>query len=467
MSRTTPTVRPEDEVLGPARLVGYGLQHILAMFGGVIAVPLIVGEAAGLAPAQTAVLLSSALLISGAATVLQTIGVPFLGSQLPLVQGVSFASVSTMLTVIGNAGGGEQGLRVVFGAVLVAAAVGFAVAPVFSHVVRLFPPVVTGSVITVIGISLLPVAAGWLTDQQSAASATAMILAGVTLAAVLVLTRLRLLARLAVLLGLIVGTGAGLATGETSPSGLGDHAAVAMPAPFAFGAPVFEVGAIVSMTIVIVVIMVETTADILAVGEVVGTRVDRRRIADGLRADMLSSAVAPVFNTFPATAFAQNVGLVAMSGIKSRYAVAVGGVVLALLGLSPWLAAVVGLIPSAVLAGAGVVLFGTVAASGVRTLGKVDYEGNDNLVIVATAIAFGVVPIAYPELWSVFPEWWRTVFDSEITAAALVAFVLNLLFNELSPRTRRRATKRSGGDSGGDTAAQPRSLDDAEEVSVR
>ena len=117
--------------------------------------------------------------------------------------------------------------------------------------------------------------------------------------------------------------------------------------------------------------MVETTADILAVAEVVGTDVDNKRIATGLRADMISSAIAPVFNSFPATAFAQNVGLVALTGIRSRFAVALGGGVLAILGLSPVLAAVVSLLPLPVLAGAGIVLFGSVTASGIRTLGKV------------------------------------------------------------------------------------------------
>jgi len=426
--------RPEDELLPAPQLLGYGVQHILAMFGGVIAVPLIVGGAAGLEPAQSGVLVSSALLVSGLATILQTLGLPFLGSRLPLVQGISFASVSTMTTIIANEGGGQHGLQVVFGAVIVAGVVGFLVAPFFSMVVRFFPPVVTGSVITVVGISLLPVAAGWITDQGEVAAVSAIVLAGVTLAAVLLMNRTRLLSRLAVLLGLVLGTVVALVAGRASTAGVGDAAPVGVPEPFAFGTPVFELGAIVSMTIVVVVIMVETSADILAVGEVVGTRVDRRRIADGLRADMLSSAVAPLLNTFPATAFAQNVGLVAMTGVTSRYAVAVGGGVLALLGLSPWLAAVVGIMPMAVLGGAGVVLFGSVAASGIRTLGTVRYEGTNNLVIVAAAVAFGVLPIAKPDFWAAFPEWWRTIFDSEISAAAIVAFLLNLFFNVLAPR---------------------------------
>ena len=439
-----PENRPEDEKLPPPQLIGYGVQHILAMFGGVIAVPFIIGGAAGLEGAELGLLVSSALFVSGVATLLQTLGVPFFGSQLPLVQGISFAAVSTMITIVVGEESGERGLRVVFGAIIVAAVVGLLIAPVFSKVVRFFPAVVTGSVITIIGISLIPVAGGWITSQEESASGTAITLAAFTFGLVLVLSKIPILSRLAVLLALVVGTAFAAILGETTWTG-SDADVVALPQPFEFGAPIFEIGAIVSMFIVILVIMVETTADILAVGEVVGTRVDNKRIASGLRADMLASAVAPVLNSFPATAFAQNVGLVALTGIKSRFAVAVGGGVLTVLGLSPVLAAVVGLLPLPVLAGAGIVLFGSVTASGIRTLGKVNYDRNNNMIIVAAAVSFGVIPIAWPEFWGAFPDWWQTIFDSEISAAAIVAFLLNLFFNVLLPGTPKDPTYPSVG----------------------
>ncbi|CCQ15112.1 putative uric acid permease [Rhodococcus sp. AW25M09] len=425
------------------QMFGYGLQHILSMFGGVIAVPIIVGGAAGLSGSDQALLISCALFISGLATVLQTIGVPFFGSQLPLVQGISFAAVSTMLTIIATAEDGERGLRTVLGAVIVAALIGLAIAPFFSKIVRFFPPIVTGCIITVIGLSLMPVAARWITGQEMIAGEENpnyldpgnIGLAMFTLLAVLVMTKIPRLSRLSILLGLVVGTIAALIVGKTDFDGVGDASIVAVPTPFAFGSPIFAVGAIISMTIVILVIMVETTADIVAVGEVVGTDVDSKRVGDGLRADMVSSAVAPIFNTFPATAFAQNVGLVAMTGIKSRFVVAVGGGVLAVLGLSPILAAVVGVVPLPVLGGAGIALFGTVAASGIRTLGKVNYDNNSNIVIVAVTIAFGIIPVVAGDFWEEFPSWFVTVFDSGISAASIVAVVLNVFFNVFEPGT--------------------------------
>lgn len=438
---TVDTVRPEDEKLGWLPSLGYGVQHILAMFGGVIAVPLIIGGAAGLSGAEKGLLVSCALFISGLATLLQTLGVPYFGAQLPLVQGISFASVSTLLTIVLGKGGGHAGMQAAFGAILIAGLIGLVIAPFFSMVVKLFPPVVTGSIITIIGLSLMPVAAGWITGQPTVngkpnadfANTGDILLAGFTLLVILVLMKITVLSRTAILLGLIIGTIAAFIVGKGSTDSVKGTSAFAFPSLFHFGAPTFQVGAIVSMTVVILVIMVETTADIIAVGEVVGTKVDSKRVADGLRADMISTTVAPVFNSFPATAFAQNVGLVAISGIKSRFAVAIGGGVLVLLGLSPFLAGVVNMIPQPVLGGAGIVLFGTVAASGIRSLSKVDYQGNNNLVIVATALGFGLIPVVSSSFYENFPAWVDTIFGSGISACAIMAVLLNLFFNWFQP----------------------------------
>ena len=408
------------------------------MFGGVIAVPIILGGAAGLDAKGVAIVLSSCLFVSGLATLLQTLGLPFFGSQLPLVQGISFASVSTMISIIADKG--TEGLRTGYGAVIVAALVALAISPFFSQIIRFFPPVVTGSIITVIGLSLLPAAAGWITGQAMVAgktnpgyaSASSIVLALFTLVVILALSKIEVLSRVSILLGLVIGTVVALLTGLQTFH-LGNSAVFAVPRPLAFGAPIFATGAIVSMIIVMLVIMVETTADILAVGEVVGTEITPRRVGDGLRADMAASTIAPLFNAFPATAFAQNVGLVALTGIKSRYVVAAGGVVLALLGLSPMLSAFVGIIPMPVLGGAGIVLFGTVAASGIRTLSKVEYANNNNMLIVAVAVGFGLLPNLSADFWSHFPTMVGVVMGSGISAAAIVAVLLNIVFNMFLP----------------------------------
>lgn len=417
--------------------VAYGLQHVLTMYGGIIAPPLIIGTAAGVTPAEVGLLIAACLFMGGLATLLQTLGLPFFGSRLPLVQGVSFAGVATMLAIV-NGGGG---LPAVFGAVLVASFIGLIIAPFFAKIVRFFPPVVTGVVITTIGLSLIPVAGNWIMGGTSSApdyGSTANVgLAAFTLAVIMVLSKVGsgTISRLSILLAMVIGTLFAVTVGMADFSDVGDGPIAAFPTPFAFGAPVFEIASIVSMFIVVLVILTETTADIIAVGEIVGTKVDSKRIADGLRADMLSSVVSPGFNSFTQSAFAQNVGLVAVTGIKSRFVVAAGGGILVVLGLLPVLGRVVTAVPTPVLGGAGIVLFGTVAASGIRTLAKVDYRNSMNLVIVATSVAFGILPVVVPSIYSQFPSWFEVIFHSGISSAAIMAILLNLVFNHFTAGT--------------------------------
>ncbi|WP_315277608.1 nucleobase:cation symporter-2 family protein [Kocuria carniphila] len=432
---TTTPQRPEDEYLGVGRSLAYGLQHVLTMYGGVIAVPLIIGTAAGLDATETGILVAAALFIGGLATILQSIGVPFLGAQLPLVQGVSFAGVATMLTILQGTPG-KEGLRVIFGAVLVASALGFILAPFFAKIIRFFPPVVSGVVITTIGVTLMPVAAGWSLGPEGdpAHGSVANIgLAAFTLLMVLLLSKVgsAAISRLSILLAIVIGTIVAALLGRANFSGVGEGPVIGFPTPFEFGTPLFVASAILGMFIVIIVTMTETTADIVAVGEIAETGVDSKRIANGLRADMLSSTVAPLFNTFTQTAFAQNVGLVAITGIRSRFVVAGAGVIMVVLGLLPVLGRVVAAVPSPVLGGAGIVLFGTVAASGIRTLAGVDYRSGLNLIVVAVSMAMGLIPVVSPTFYDQFPSWVQVVLGSGISAAALTAVLLNILFNEL------------------------------------
>ena len=432
---STASPRPEDENLGTGANLAYGLQHVLTMYGGIIAVPLIIGQAAGLSSADVGLLIAASLFAGGLATLLQTLGIPFFGCRLPLVQGVSFAGVSTMVAIIGGDGAG--GLPVVFGAVIVASVIGLLITPLFSSITKYFPPLVTGIVITTIGLTLMPVTARWAMGGNSQSpefgSMANIGLAAITLVLVLLLSKLgsASISRLSILLAIVIGTLVATAVGMTDFSRVLEGPLVALPEVLHFGMPEFRLAAILSMLIVIIVTMVETSADILAVGEIIETKVDAKRLGNGLRADMISSALAPLFGSFTQSAFAQNVGLVAVTGIKSRYVVATGGLILVTLGLLPVMGRLVAAVPTAVLGGAGLVLFGTVAASGIRTLAQVDYRNNMNLIIVATSIGFGMIPIAAPNFYQHFPTWFETIFHSGISSAAIMAILLNLLFNHL------------------------------------
>ena len=433
MSEHEKALSPEHEFLGVSKSAAYGLQHVLTIYGGIIAPPLIVGTAAGLSGMEIGLLIAAALFVGGLATILQTIGIKYVGAKLPLVQGVSFAGVATMVAIVTTGGG----LQAVYGAVIVASLIGFFLAPYFSKIIRFFPPVVTGCVITIIGLSLLPVAVRWMMGGNKAApnwgSAENIGLAMVTLAVVIALnlSRHAAIRRLSILLAIVIGTLLAFIAGFGDFTKVSQGAWFQVPHFFAFGMPTFEVTAILSMLIVTLVIMTETTADIIAVGEIIGTDVDSKRISDGLRADMLSSAAAPIFGSFMQSAFAQNVGLVAITGIKSRYVVAAGGMILVVLGLLPIMGRFIAAIPVPVLGGAGLVLFGTVAASGIRTLAKIDYNEQKNLIIVATSLAAGMIPIIDHSFYADFPKWVQTLFHSGISSTCLMAIILNILFNHL------------------------------------
>ncbi|MDN6677339.1 solute carrier family 23 protein, partial [Corynebacterium variabile] len=309
------------------------------------------------------------------------------------------------------------------------------VAPLFAKIVRYFPPLVTGTIITVVGLSLLSVAAGWVfngsaADEADQGTAAGFVLALVTLVIVIAIHRFApaSMKSLAVLGGIIVGTVIGQFMGKTDWSEVGPADWVGVPTPFQFGAPTFDAASIFTMVIVGLVIMTETTGDIIAIGDVVKKPVDGRTLSDGLRADGLSTVLGGVFNTFPYTAFAQNVGLVSLSRIASRFVVTAAGVILVLLGLLPKMGAVVTGIPSEVLGGAGVALFGMVTASGIRTLSTVAWT-ETRALIVGVSIAVAMLPSVQPGMYEKLPDELGMIVDSGISAGAIVVILLNLLLN--------------------------------------
>ncbi|HWU19911.1 MAG TPA: solute carrier family 23 protein, partial [Nocardioides sp.] len=247
--------RPEDELLPFPQLAVYGTQHILTMYGGLIAPPLIVGSAAGLSPVDMGLLVTAGIFISGLATLLQSLGLGPFGARLPIVQGISFASVSTMVTIASH-----DGIRSVFGAILVAGVIGVLLSSFFAQLVRIFPPVVTGSIITIIGLSLLPVAFDWALGGVGAPSygnPSNIGLAGLTLGVILVISRLfqGFVSRLSILIGMVVGTLVAVPWGKADFSAVGTGTKVSFPPIFSLGSPTFHTGAIVAMTIVMLVIM--------------------------------------------------------------------------------------------------------------------------------------------------------------------------------------------------------------------
>lgn len=427
-----PDVHPVDRNPGWARLFGYGLQQVLAMYAGSVAVPIIVGGAmsgAGeMRPEDLPHLIVADLFVAGIASILQSLGVLRMGSRLPLMQGVSFAAVAPMITI-----GTQHGIQAIYGSVIATGLLMMLIAPFFARLVRFFPPLVTGTVITIIGLSLMKVCAGWVaggtsTDAPGFGDGMNFVLAGATLAVIITVHALapRAVRPIAVLVGIIAGTTLAFALGKVDGSAIGGAPWLAVPQPFLFGMPVFELGSIITMLIVGLVIMTETTGDIIAVGEIVGKPADKRAISDGLRADGFSTLLGGVFNTFPYSAFAQNVGLVSMSKVASRWVATMAGAILIVLGLLPKIGEAVAAIPQPVLGGAGLVLFGMVAASGIRTLATVRLTDSKALII-AVSISLGMLPTVLPDIYSRMPGLLQPVLHSGITAGAVAAIVLNVL----------------------------------------
>ena len=425
---------PVDEVLAPGRMLAFGVQHIAAMYAGVVAPPLIVGQAIGLSPVEMTLLIGASLLTAGLATALQSIGVWRIGARLPFVNGVTFGSVAPMLAIAAQQPGRNQ-LPVLYGSVIIAGVLAFLAAPYFSRLVRYFPPLVNGTVITLIGLSLMPVAIKWIIGQRPAApdyaSPHKIALGAGTLVLVVLLHRFLkgFWNRVALLIALLAGTVVAWPMGMINTTTVEQAPVFNLPTPFELGAPAFDLTATISLCIVMLVAMVESTADMIALGEIVDRPADEHVIANGLRADGAGSALSAVFGGFTCSAFAQNIGLVALTRVKSRFVVATAGGVLVVLGLFPIFGSIVSLVPKPVLGGATLVLFGSVAASGIRTLSRADLSDPFNALVVATSLGVGLIPVVSPQFYEHFPSALRTVLDSGISTGCLVALALNLLFN--------------------------------------
>jgi len=487
------SVHPVDEKLPSGKLAALGLQHVLVMYAGAVAVPLIVGRALKLSPEQVAMLISADLFCCGIVTLIQSLGATqWFGIKLPVMMGVTFASVAPMVAMA-NANPGAAGAQLIFGAIIGAGVISILIAPVVSRLLRFFPPVVTGTIIAVIGISLMriginwifgnpfgptapnivnPDHAKWLADVGSMANAAVTPAAGASAPAAavvpavpkglalvgtvpnpkyapmgpfwiatLVLVSILLIAKYArgfvanisVLLGIIVGGVVATGMGMMNFDKVANAKWFDLVLPLQFGMPVFDPILILTMSLVMIVVMIESTGMFLALGDMTGKKVDQAMLTRGLRTDGLGTLIGGLFNTFPYTSFSQNVGLVGVTGVRSRFVCVAGGVILVVLGLLPKMAALVEALPTFVLGGAGLVMFGMVAATGIRILANVDFKNNrNNLFIVAVSIGIGMIPLIAPNFKQWMPHDIHPLIESGILLASLSAVLLNLFFNGAS-----------------------------------
>jgi uric acid transporter len=442
-------VHPVDQLLPAPRLLTLGLQHVLVMYAGAVAVPLILGRALKMSPEDVAFLISADLFACGLATLVQSIGFPGVGIRLPVMMGVPFASVGPMLSM---AAAPDVGLLGIYGSVITAGLFAVLVAPFIGKLLPLFPPVVTGTIILVIGVSLMRVGINWaggglptLTrvvdgvpgafPNPGYAQLQGLGIALFVLVVILALIRwgAGFVANVSVLLGIIAGAVLAAALGVMHFEKVVSAAWFDFVIPFRFGMPQFHPVPIVTMCIVIIVVMIESVGMFLALSDMTGRKLDAAALARGLRADGVGTVLGGIFNTFPYTSFSQNVGLVGVTGIRSRWVTATGGCIMLGLGLLPKMSALVEAVPQVVLGGAGLVMFGMVAATGARILTNVDFKTNRfNLFVVAIATGFGMIPLVAPNFFRYTPDALHPLLESGILLSAVVAVVLNFFFNGMA-----------------------------------
>ncbi len=418
----------------PFRLLLLALQHVLSLYAGAVTVPLVVGAALHLTTGQTAYLVSSDLLACGLVTLVQCLGLGMIGVRLPVMMGVTFVAVGPALAIAANP---ALGLPGVFGASIAAGAIGLVIAPLFGRLAWLFAPVVTGTAMLLIGVTLMGVAVAWATGAGPGAPGEigALAVAALVLATILVVTRFGrgFLANAAILIGVVIGFIAAWALGGVDLAPVTKAGWFAPVTPLHFGWPRFDLLACASMTVVMIITMVESSGMLFALGRIVDKPLTERDLARALRADALGGIVGGLFNSLPYTSYSQNVALVAMTGVRSRFVCAAAGGLLILLAAIPKLAVLVTAIPHPVLGGAALVMFGMVAANGVETLGRVDFgPGNRNLYVVALGLGMGLIPNVNAKFFDNLPPVAAGVLHNGVMLGIVTTVVLNLLLNPRS-----------------------------------
>ncbi|MFZ2348020.1 MAG: nucleobase:cation symporter-2 family protein [Lactococcus chungangensis] len=402
-----------------------GLQHLLAMYSGSILVPIMIAGALGYSTKELTYLISTDIFMCGVATFLQLQVNKYFGIGLPVVLGVAFQSVAPLSII-----GAKLGSGAIFGSIIVSGLIVILISGFFSKIRKFFPPLVTGSVITTIGLTLIPVAIGNMGNNIAKSELSSVILAVVTILVILLIHAVTtgFVRSIAILIGLIIGTVVAGFMGIVDFSPIAQAPLIHIPTPFFFGKPIFDFSSILMMTIISLVSMVESTGVYLALSDITGDEISETRLRNGYRAEGLAVALGGIFNTFPYTGFSQNVGLVQLSGIKTRRPIFYTAGFLVILGLLPKFGACAQIIPAPVLGGAMLVMFGMVTIQGIRMLGRVNFENEHNLLIAAMAVAAGV-GFNGTTLFQALPNTVEMFLNNGIVMATLVAIILNLIFN--------------------------------------
>lgn len=410
-----------------SRAIPFGLQHILAMFVANISPIIIVAGASGVSGKQLAMLIQSAMLIAGIGTLIQLFPLWKIGSGLPIVMGISFTFVSIMCYI-----GANYGYGTIMGAVLIGGLIEGCLGLFAKYWMKIISPIVSASVVTAIGFSLLSVGStsfGGGSGSENFGSVENWILGTVTLLCCILFNIFAksYWKQLSVLFGLVVGYLVAIPMGLVDFSSLAGTSVIALPHLMPFKME-FHLNAIISVALIFLVSATETIGDTQALANSgLNRSATTKEISGSLACDGFISSLSSLFGCMPITSFSQNVGLVAMTKVVNRFTIATGALIMILAGIFPIFGAVLATLPDAVLGGCTIMMFGTIVVSGLQMIGKCGYSQR-NITIVALSLSIGIGFTQVPELFSVFPKIIETVFAENCVAVVfLVAVILNLI----------------------------------------
>ncbi len=436
---TADEIAPDDPInLMPPlpKVAALGLQHVMVMYAGAITIPLIVGGALGLAKADIAMLINADLLCCGIVSIIQAFGLgPSIGIRLPIMMGVSYAGIAPMISIGLTP---EYGLTGLYGSIIAAGVICFLLTPFVVRSLVLFPPIVTGTTLVTLGVGLLGVSTTWIGGgfgDPNFGAPTHLAIAALVIITILAIVRFAtgFMQNVSVLAGLLVGMIVAWSLGYVQFSGLAEQPYVDVVRPFHFGWPTFHIIPILTMTLIVLITMVESIGLFFSMGEILEKDLTAEQFKRGLRADALGAVIGGIFNTFPYTSYAQNVGLVGLTGARSRYICVSAGVFLIGLAFLPKVAGIVASIPQFVLGGAALAMFGLITASGVRILSRVDWRNNRyNSFIFAISLGLGMMPTMSRDIFSQLPASLAPLVGSGIILTVISAIILNAVLNGLS-----------------------------------
>lgn len=419
-----------EENISKGKMLIIAFQHVLTMTPGTIAVPLLLASGLGLDAATTSFLVAANFFTSGITTLIQVVGLgKLVGSRYPIILGSSFAPLAPMIMI-----GTNYGLPTLFGSIIASGLVIFLLSFFMDKVMKLFPQVVVGTFVTLIGVSLAPSALRDLAGGEGSATfASPENLAlgfGVLLFVILVERYGKGIWRsMSLLLGIIAGTIVGAFLGMVDPTPVLESAPFQPIAPFAFGFPEFQIIPILFMVVFCIINTLQCIGVYSVVDEITGEHSDAACKARGIRAQALGQIVAGGFSSIPSTMFNENAGLVDLTRVKDRSVFIAAGIMLLIVGVCPPIAAAIVAVPKCVLGGATLALFGIITSSGISILSRLDFGKNNNFKIVGTSIAIGVGSLYASEVYQFLPEAASMVMSNGLFMVTLSAVVLNLLLN--------------------------------------